>query len=1308
MSMKLRALRRRTKEDIPMARALSFIILLALVPPLAHAGSTDGYEIKINLPAAAVNETTLAITIPVGMIFDTSSLQISGAVTSAPLALSSQNDGHSETVVTINFGDVNNSADADILVRFKSLVADIEEVHNGLKLDPVRAKLQYRSSDGTLHQFSGQMKPVNVVEPALQIRRSFSPASGRHGDIITCNMHISHSPASTSDAYDVLLHESPPDGLVYVPGSMQILNGPEGIMNSSGGLSWGFSDLNRSGHIDLQYKAEIDGGVDANLTATAALGWTSTPGENPYERSYSTVSEGRVNLSSPPPALNITIAGYPATVSPGGDLTYTISYKNSGGDALGATIKAIYDAGTEFISADPAPDEGTTDLWTLGDMLPANSSGTIKIAMRVNSSLPDGTVLCGSATISCPQSTARDSVFTKVLASTPSLLIEKTASNETIRPGGTLQYTISYKNNGTVAARNVTVTDIVDSNLLLGTTDSQPGQIWQDGEGTHLLWNASQALEPGESGVITLNVSLPAEPQHPDFDWVYNRYKIDSNESSGEYKTLQTAVIHSLYIRKSVENEAYGTGELVNYTLYYGNDLVVDLINAVITDVLPDTRYMEYEGADPQPSSVQGDILTWNIGELPAKSSGVIHLYASTTRNRSTINYRSTGSVSGKGFVNFDQRLDTSEEPHRLTNYANITARLAEDPNIVEHDSSSASIILSESYGTALSIAGHGSGTYSREEESTLQSANKTISSKTELHEQYHPTTFSLGGRSIGYNSMWSESQSAKNRVTAATMSERYMYANRIDRESSVHLDKNGSIIDSQTSFEGAGHIGMQKWPAGDNSTYYDEQEIAAHNRGTPVYESQEDYIGSFNVTTHFDEYGKNAELSRSAAGEGYAASNKRVGESQGSFESGTGRYGVEEMVQTASSHMAKDINVSAGSASYNYTPSVNIHLYQKWSEGTWTSSGPYHPGSSKASALNEPDSFIGERFSSADYLNKSTVVVGLSQMKTEADFQGRAEFDVRVDAEANDSEQQVALYQEYAGRYNIRRNVDVSGVARYNLPHITVTKSGKLATTAGSLVDYTITVTNDGNRALGPVYVQDLFPAGAEYVYSSMRPSAQNASSARWTLLSLGIGASTTIDLRLNMTAGYGINRVQADGGYDGEWVSSQNYSTIEGGWLSCCPPQIWADMTAEVAPEETQAVRYSITLKNRANYVMAATVTCNLGGELALQSSSPDPARYNAGQAVWNIIDLKPGETRSIDYVARALHSGSIVSSAHIEVHALDGSGEAQADVAARVDICGPPRQTSGWQPPGCFGLNCTQQMGGGGVLQDLRIFR
>jgi uncharacterized repeat protein (TIGR01451 family) len=321
--------------------------------------------------------------------------------------------------------------------------------------------------------------------------------------------------------------------------------------------------------------------------------------------------------------------------------------------------------------------------------------------------------------------------------------------------------------------------------------------------------------------------------------------------------------------------------------------------------------------------------------------------------------------------------------------------------------------------------------------------------------------------------------------------------------------------------------------------------------------------------------------------------------------------------------------------------------------------------------------------------------------MKTEADFQGRAEFKVELNTSANDSMPEVAYYEEYNGKYNLQRNVAISGIARYNEPHITVSKAGKVATTGGSLVNYVITVTNDGNRALGPVYVSDFFPPGAQYVYSSLRPSAQNASLAQWTLLSLGIGATTTIDLRLNMTesADNIVNRVQADGSYDGNVVSAQNYSSLQFNWLSCCPPEIWADMTARSDSTDSSLIHYSIILKNRANYAMAATIRDDLGAGLEFQNSSIVPASYNPNQAIWNIIDLQPGETETIDYQARALYTGSFVSQAHIEAHALDGSGEALADLAVRVDLGSSVQDfhSSDWHPPACFGLNYSQQIYG-----------
>lgn len=1295
------------------------LIFIVFIGSGTQETPNDGYTLQINLPPEVVRDLTVAYSLPKGMVYESDSLRISGAATYALENIKGPNDGSQDSIITWNFGRVDNSAAQDLIIEFNAVVADFVSNRDGVTIGPGEASLAWKDADSETHTTSDQSKSVEIIEPALFVSQQFESDSALSGDSVTCTINLFHSASSHADAFNIWLTENIPHDLTYVPGSMEIVTGPTGGKDNSkaGEPIWHFDSVDQSwseeNKIILRYKATVDkkAKTDSVLTAASELTWSSAPADNPESRSYSASSESSLSFTSKPPVFNITLAGYPSTVSPGSELTYTISYRNRGGDALGAYVQASYDANTQFVSADPASDAGTTNRWTLGEdgQLLGNASGTIKVTLRVDSSLPDSTLLAGSATISSQQgASAQDTVFTKVLTSTPSLFIEKTASDEVIRPGGTLDYEISYQNAGNDAATNVTITDVVDANLQFDPANCNPlpSKIWQESDGTHIWWNSSilnsETMQPGDSGVIDIQVSLPSVPQHPDYDWVYNNYKIDSDESQGKFKTLQTAVIHSLYIRKKVGEQVYATGEMVNYTLTYGNDLVVDLDNAKIVDILPDAKYMEYVEADPAPSSIQNNTLIWNIGSIPSKSSGIIHLYAKTVYNRSTIKFLSSGKVSGQGYVNFDQRLDTAEEPHRLANYANITARVADDPTITESDLSSAAIILSESFGTALDIIGHGSGTYSRDEESLLRSRNKTIQAKTDLTERYHETSFSLpGGRSISYSSKWSEAQRAKNWVTGSTMVERYMYAERIDRESKILLDKNGSTLESQTSFEGAGHLGLLKQP-GENITRLYVVEGSAHNRAAPTYESQEDYLGSFNVTTKFDEYGKNVETSRSVSGIGYAASDKRIGKSQRSYESGTGSYNTEDLVQTASNYLAKDINISYGAMRYNYTPNTNVQLPQKWSEGMWTSSGDYHPGSSKIWATNgtttKPYSFIGEKFMSADYLNKSTVASGLGQMKTAADFQGKAEFKVEMNNySSNSSQPDIAFYEEYTGKYSLTRNIEL-GIARFNEPHLSLSKIGKTEPAGGTFIDYVITVTNDGNRALGPVYVRDLFPPGTEYVSSSLRPTDLNADSAKWTLLSLGIGASSTIELKLNMTedANSLINRVLADGSYDGQFVTAENYSAIQMNWLSCCPPQLLAIKEGHIDSGDDKLVHYRIALKNREKETMVATITDQLPAGMMFQNSSLTPSDYRSDRISWNIVDIEPGQMRTIDYWARALQDGVFVNQAHIETQYLNGTDSAWADVSCRVDVGGSIdySSSSDWHPPTCFGLNYTQQ--------------
>ena len=368
-------------------------------------------------------------------------------------------------------------------------------------------------------------------------------------------------------------------------------------------------------------------------------------------------------------------------------------------------FRPTYDPKVAFISAVPAPDQGSDSQWTLGDLM-NGASGTIEVKLGTGSSLADGTLLTSSARIASQDGvSAQDTAITRVMTTAPTLQIEKAASDRFIRPGGALNYTITYSNSGNTEAENVTITDLVDGNLDFDPADATPraSKIWRDAEGTHLWWNASilksERLSPGGSGKIDIRVGLPPVPEHPQFDWVYNNYKIDSDLSEGKFKTLETAVIHSLYVRKKAETQTYFANEMVNYTIIYGNDLALDADNAVVMDVLPDPEFMEFIEANPQPTSIKNNVLVWNLGTIPPKGSGTIKVYARIKENHSDIQFRSTQSVSGQGYVHFDQRLDTAQKPDRLTNFANITASYLGVP---ESDESSATIMLADALGTAV------------------------------------------------------------------------------------------------------------------------------------------------------------------------------------------------------------------------------------------------------------------------------------------------------------------------------------------------------------------------------------------------------------------------------------------------------------------------------------------------------------------------------------------------------------------------------------------------------------------------------
>ena len=161
------------------------------------------------------------------------------------------------------------------------------------------------------------------------------------------------------------------------------------------------------------------------------------------------------------------------------------------------------------------------------------------------------------------------------------------------------------------------------------------------------------------------------------------------------------------------------------------------------------------------------------------------------------------------------------------------------------------------------------------------------------------------------------------------SMTEEYTSATKINKERSVELDKNGSIMKTEVEFEGQGHIGVLKKESPD-----------AHPKVKTIFESREDYAGNFKIYEKVDEYGTSVVSNKSTSGFGYVAVDKKIRDSQRTYESGTGSYQSEELIDTPTSYMAKNISLVHAPASYSYSPSFRADQDMKWSEGMWSKSG--------------------------------------------------------------------------------------------------------------------------------------------------------------------------------------------------------------------------------------------------------------------------------------------------------------------------------------------------------------------------------
>lgn len=296
------------------------------------------------------------------------------------------------------------------------------------------------------------------------------------------------------------------------------------------------------------------------------------------------------------------------------------------------------------------------------------------------------------------------------------------------------------------------------------------------------------------------------------------------------------------------------------------------------------------------------------------------------------------------------------------------------------------------------------------------------------------------------------------------------------------------------------------------------------------------------------------------------------VGTEVGMQESGSGSYSREELIYyyRENRSIKGESNLSAHYAptSFGLPRGRSLEYSSEWAEAQC----------SKNYLTSESAS---EEYRYATKINKDskTSIDGNgTSIDVESDFEGMQHMGYTKSSSPDSKGHREALMEfssDYTGSFKVKeklgmtftnRSDAITGIIYYQQPHITIYQASESDRTDENNLNYTISILNDGDRALGPIYMRDVFPAGTFFFDASTKPSApsevnlRDSPYANWTFTYLPVGKSVTIYLRVNIyqVLDLPVNWVYVAAGYDGQWVMASNSTASNFNYLSCTPQGI------------------------------------------------------------------------------------------------------------------------------------------------------
>ncbi len=225
----------------------------------------------------------------------------------------------------------------------------------------------------------------------------------------------------------------------------------------------------------------------------------------------STIWQNSMQVISLNPSLTISKSDSPDPAPPGGNITYTITYGNTGyGNATNVVITDSLPGNTSYVSGSAFCEPGvsieyydgtiwsstepvvvTAVRWVVGTVLGNTTGHQAGFRATVGSGVQPGTLIENRATLTA-NGINLSAVAITTIGSPPNLTISKTDSTDPVEPGAPLGYTITYGNTGNVSANSVVVTDTIptDTSYMSGSTSGEVGVTIEYYDGT--TWSSTE------------------------------------------------------------------------------------------------------------------------------------------------------------------------------------------------------------------------------------------------------------------------------------------------------------------------------------------------------------------------------------------------------------------------------------------------------------------------------------------------------------------------------------------------------------------------------------------------------------------------------------------------------------------------------------------------------------------------------------------------------------------------------------------------------------------------------------------------